>query len=56
MITWQAIIGILAVKFSIILIIRHYLQKKRIAQQQEEEQEKIKAYGESINEETRRRK
>ena len=55
MITWQAIIGILAVKFSIILIIRHYLQKKRIAQQQEEE-EKIKAYGESINEETRRRK
>ncbi len=54
MITWQAIIGILAVKFSIILIIRHYLQKKRIAQQQE--QEKIKAYGESINEETRRRK
>ena len=53
MITWQAIIGILAVKFSIILLIRYYLQKKRIAQVQQREQEKIKAYGESINEETR---
>ena len=56
MITWQAIIGILAVKFSIILLIRYYLQKKRIAQVQQREQEKIKAYGESINEETRNKK
>ena len=56
MITWQTIIGILAVKFSIILLISYYLQKKRIAKVQQREQEKIKAYGESINEETRRKK
>ena len=49
--TWQIILAIIIVGLSIIMPIYYSQQNKKKAQQ--EEQEKIKAYGESINEETR---
>ena len=49
--TWQIILAIIIVGLSIIMPIYYSQQNKKKAQQ--EEHEKIKAYGESINEETR---
>ena len=49
--TWQIILAIIIVGLSIIMPIYYSSEKKKKAQQ--EEHQKIKEYGESINEETR---
>jgi len=50
---WQIILAIIIVGLSIVLPIYYSYQKKKKAQQ--EELNKIKIYGESINEQTRRK-
>ena len=50
---WQKILAIIIVGLSIVMPIYYSNQKKRKAQQ--EELNKIKIYGESINEQTRRK-
>ena len=49
--TWQIILAIIIVALSIIMPIYYSYQKKK--KEQKIEHEKIKAYGESINQETR---
>ena len=49
--SWQIFLAIIIVGFSIIMHIYYSHQRKKKAQQ--EELNKIKAYGESINEQTR---
>ena len=49
--TWQIILAIIIVGLSIIMPIYYSSEKKKKAQQ--EEHQKIKEYGENINEETR---
>ena len=51
---WQIILAIIIVGLSIVMPIYYSRQKKKKAQQ--EELNKIKIYGESINEQTRRGK
>ena len=51
MTTWQIVIAIIIVALSIVMPIYYSSQKKNKVQQ--EEHDKIKAYGDSINEETR---
>ena len=48
---WQIILAIIIVGLSIVMPIYYSYQKKK--KQQEAEYEKIKAYGESINQQTR---
>ena len=48
---WQIILAIIIVGLSIVMPIYYSYQKKK--KQQEAEHEKIKAYGESINQQTR---
>ena len=48
---WQIILAVVIVGLSILMPIYYSYQKKKKAQQ--EELNKIKAYGESINEQTR---
>ena len=50
---WQIIVAIIVVGLSIVMPIYYSHQKKKKAQQ--EELDKIKIYGESINEQTRRK-
>ena len=50
---WQIVLAIIIVGLSIVMPIYYSHQKKRKAQQ--EELNKIKIYGESINEQTRRK-
>ena len=50
---WQIILAIIIVGLSIVMPIYYSYQKKKKAQQ--EELNKIKIYGESINEQTRRK-
>ena len=50
---WQIILAIIIVGLSIVMSIYYSHQKKKKAQQ--EELNKIKIYGESINEQTRRK-
>ena len=50
---WQIILAIIIVGISIVMPIYYSHQKKKKAQQ--EELNKIKIYGESINEQTRRK-
>ena len=50
---WQIILAILIVGLSIVMPIYYSCQKKKKAQQ--EELNKIKIYGENINEQTRRK-
>ena len=50
---WQIILAIIIVGLSIVIPIYYSHQKKRKAQK--EELNKIKIYGESINEQTRRK-
>ena len=50
---WQIVISIIIVGLSIVMPIYYSHQKKKKAQQ--EELNKIKIYGESINEQTRRK-
>ena len=52
--TWQIILAIIIVGLSIVMPIYYSLQKKR--RKQEEEFEKIKDYGEKINQNTRNKK
>ena len=51
--SWQIILAIIIVGLSIVMPIYYSHQKKKKAQQ--EELNKIKIYGESINEQTRRK-
>ena len=51
MTTWQIILAIIIVGLSIVMPIYYSSKKKK--KQQQEELNKIKAYGESINEQTR---
>ena len=51
--SWQIILAIIIVSLSIIMPIFYSHQKKK--KQQQAELEKIKAYGESINQKTRDR-
>ena len=51
---WQIVLAIIIVGLSIVMPIYYSYQKKKKAQQ--EELNKIKIYGENINENTRRRK
>ena len=51
--TWQIILSVIIVALSIVMPIYYSHQKKKKAQQ--EELNKIKIYGESINEQTRRK-
>ena len=48
---WQIILAVIIVGLSIIMPIYYFYQRKKKAQQ--EELNKIKVYGESINEQTR---
>ena len=50
---WQIVLAIIIVGLSIVMQIYYSYQKKKKAQQ--EELNKIKIYGESINEQTRRK-
>jgi|TARA_E500000331_G_scaffold59459_1_gene53823 type II secretory pathway pseudopilin PulG len=50
---WQIVLAIIIVGLSIVMPIYYSQQKKKKAQQ--EEFKKIKIYGESINEQTRRK-
>ena len=50
---WQILLAIIIVGLSIIMPIYYSYQRKKKAQQ--EELNKIKVYGESINEQTRRK-
>ena len=50
---WQIILSIIIVSLSIVMPLYYSHQKKKKAQQ--EELNKIKIYGESINEQTRRK-
>ena len=50
---WQIILAVIIVGLSIMMPIYYSYQRKKKAQQ--EELNKIKAYGESINEQTRRK-
>jgi type II secretory pathway pseudopilin PulG len=50
---WQIVLAIIIVGISIVMPIYYSNQKKKKAQQ--EELNKIKIYGESINEQTRRK-
>ncbi|MDA9709006.1 hypothetical protein N9U86_00605 [bacterium] len=50
---WQTVLAIIIVGLSILMPIYYSHQKKKKAQQ--EELNKIKIYGESINEQTRRK-
>jgi len=50
---WQIVLAIIIVGLSIVMPIYYSYQKKKKAQQ--EELNKIKIYGESINEQTRRK-
>ncbi len=50
---WQIILAIIIVGLSIVMPVYHSHQKKKKAQQ--EELNRIKIYGESINEQTRRK-
>ena len=52
--TWQIISAIIIVGLSIVMPIYYSLQKKR--REQEEEFEKIKNYGEKINQNTRNKR
>ena len=51
--SWQIILAIIIVALSIILPVYYSYQRKK--KEQQIEYEKIKAYGESINQETRKK-
>lgn len=51
--TWQIILSIIIVGLSILMPVYYSYQRKK--KQQQIEHEKIKAYGESINQETRKK-
>ena len=51
--SWQIILSVIIVGLSIVMPIYYSHQRKKKAQQ--EELNKIKAYGESINEQTRKK-